>query len=81
MSEETTVVKKHDMVLALERLNEFDVEDFYACSISFGVTQLQGHATRKTVQKYMALGYVFEVTESWLHCTKDGVRIVLSYQW
>ena len=52
MSEET-VVKKHDMVLALERLNEFDVEDFYACSISFGVTQLQGHATRKTVQKYM----------------------------
>ena len=80
MSEET-VVKKHDMVLALERLNEFDVEDFYACSISFGVTQLQGHATRKTVQKYMALGYVFEVTESWLHCTKDGMRIVLSNQW
>ena len=79
MSEET-VVKKHDMVLALERLNEFDVEDFYACSISFGVTQLQGHATRKTVQKYMALGYVFEVTESWLHSTKNDVRVILTYQ-
>lgn len=79
MSEET-VVKKHDMVLALERLNEFDVEDFYACSISFGQTQLQGHATRKSIQKYMALGYVFEVTKDWLQSTKDNVRIVLSYQ-
>jgi hypothetical protein len=79
MSQET-VVKKHDMVLALERLNEFDVEDFYACDISFGQTKLQGHATRTSVQKYMALGYVFEVTESWLHSTKDGVRITLTYQ-
>lgn len=79
MSQET-VVKKHDMVLALERLNEFDVEDFYACDISFGVTKLQGHATRKSIQKYMALGYVFEVTTSWLHSSKDNVRIVLTYQ-
>jgi hypothetical protein len=79
MSQET-VAKKHDMVLALERLNEFDVEDFYACDISFGQTKLQGHATRKSVQKYMALGYVFEVTESWLHSTKDSVRIILTYQ-
>lgn len=80
MSQETTAVKKHDMVLALERLNEFDVEDFYACDISFGVTKLQGNATRKSIQKYMALGYVFEVTTSWLHSSKDNVRIVLTYQ-
>ena len=79
MSEET-VVKKHDMVLALERLNEFDVEDFYACDISFGVTKLQGHATRKSIQKYMELGFVFEVTKDWLHSNKDNVRIVLTYQ-
>jgi len=79
MSQET-VVKKHDMVLALERLNKFDVEDFYACDISFGVTKLQGHATRTSVQKYMKLGYVFEVTESWLHCSKDNVRIILTYE-
>lgn len=80
MSQETTVVEKHPNTIALEVLNRYDVEDFYACSISFGTVQMQGHCTRKLVEKYMALGFVFEVTKSWLEGTKDNARVTLTYQ-
>lgn len=79
MSQETTVVDKHPNVKALELLNQYDVEDFYVCELSYGQIKLQGHCTRKSVDKYMKLGFVFEVTENWLHGTKDGARIVLTY--
>lgn len=80
MSQETPMVEKHPNTKALEVLNQYDVEDFYACSISFGTVQMQGHCTKKLVEKYMTLGFVFEVTPNWLHGTKDNARVTLTYQ-
>jgi hypothetical protein len=80
MNQETTVVEKPYMVVSLEKLNQFDVEDFYTCSIGFGSVKLQGHATKASIQKYMALGFAFEVTESWLKAEKDNVEMVLTYK-
>lgn len=69
----------NQMAEALEKLNQFDVNDFYACSISWGRAQLQGHAKRDTIKKYIALGYMFEVKPDWLECVKDGVTITLTF--
>jgi hypothetical protein len=81
MSETTTVVvEKPHMVVALEKLNQFDVEDFYTCSIGFGSVKLQGHATKASIQKYIDLGFVFEVTKDWLKAEKDNIQMVLTYK-